>query len=146
MEIKTIEAISKIMAENGLTSFELEEKGIKLKLERKQEFVTASPVNITAPAVPQAVNTVSETTAEPAEKLNEVKSPTVGVFYTSPSPDSDAYVRVGSQVKKGDVLCIIEAMKLMNEITSEFDGEIVEICAGNGQVVEYGQPLFRVRS
>ncbi len=76
--------------------------------------------------------------------ITEVKSPMVGVFYDSPSPDAEPYVKVGSKVKKGDVLCIIEAMKLMNEITAQVDGEIVDVCAQNGQVVEYNQPLFKI--
>jgi acetyl-CoA carboxylase biotin carboxyl carrier protein len=69
----------------------------------------------------------------------------VGVFYTAPTPESEPYVKVGSTVKKGDVLCVIEAMKLMNEINSDQDGEIAEICAENGSVVEYGQTLFKLR-
>ena len=73
-----------------------------------------------------------------------VTSPMVGVFYASPSPTDPPFVTVGSKVKKGDVLCIIEAMKLMNEITAEEDGEIIDICAGNGSVVEYGQILFKM--
>ena len=68
----------------------------------------------------------------------------VGVFYSAPSPGATPYVSIGSKVKKGDVLCIIEAMKLMNEITSDFDGEIVDICVMDGDVVEYGQPLFKI--
>ncbi len=82
---------------------------------------------------------------EPApQKGSLVLSPTVGVFYAAASPESSPYVEVGSQVKKGDTLCIIEAMKLMNEIPSEVDGTVVEVCVGNGQVVEYNQPLFRI--
>ncbi len=76
--------------------------------------------------------------------VTEVKSPMVGVFYAAPSPDAEPFVQVGSKVKKGDVLCIIEAMKLMNEITAEQDGEIVDICVQNGDVVEYGQTLFKI--
>ena len=73
-----------------------------------------------------------------------VLSPTVGVFYSAPSPDARPFVEVGDQVKKGDTLCIIEAMKLMNEIPAELDGTVAEICVGNGQVVEFNQPLFRI--
>ena len=73
-----------------------------------------------------------------------MKSPAVGVFYAAPSPDSKPFVAVGDTVHKGDTLCIIEAMKLMNEINSEMDGEIAEVCVGNGQVVEYDQQLFRI--
>ena len=76
------------------------------------------------------------------EEKNAVKCPLVGVFYAAPSPDDEPFVRVGTQVKKGDVLCIVEAMKLMNEIVAEQDGVISEICVENGEVVEYGQPLF----
>ncbi len=68
----------------------------------------------------------------------------VGVFYSSPSPEAEPFVKVGSKVKKGDVLCIIEAMKLLNEINADTDGEIVDICVNNGDVVEYGQPLFKI--
>ena len=76
--------------------------------------------------------------------LKEVKSPMVGVFYQAPSPEADPYVHVGSKVKKGDVLCVIEAMKLLNEITADTDGEIVDVCVENGQLVEYGQVLFKI--
>ena len=75
----------------------------------------------------------------------EVKSPMVGVFYSAPSPESDPFVHIGNTVKKGDVLCILEAMKLMNEIQAEQDGEIVDICAKNGDVVEFGQVLFKIK-
>ena len=74
-----------------------------------------------------------------------MESPMVGVFYAAPSPDSEPYVSVGSSVNKGDVLCLIEAMKLMNEVTAEKSGVITEVCVENGQVVEYGQPLFRIK-
>ena len=87
--------------------------------------------------------------AEPIAEVQEkegayVRSPAVGVFYASPSPDSKPFVAVGDTVHRGDTLCIIEAMKLMNEIASDVDGKVVEICVGNGQVVEYDQPLFRI--
>ena len=76
--------------------------------------------------------------------MREIKSPMVGVFYASPSPDAAPFVQVGSKVKKGDVVCIIEAMKLMNELTADMDGEVVDVCVNNGDVVEYGQPLFKL--
>ena len=81
----------------------------------------------------------------PAAEGEAVTSPMVGVFYAAPSPDKEPYVSVGTQVKKGDVLCLIEAMKLMNEVTAETSGEICDICVENGQVVEYGQPLFMIK-
>lgn len=137
MDVKSIENLAKLMKENGLTSLELAQDGVSLKLERKSgpepAPAAASPF-VTAPVEP-----------EPApQKGSLVLSPTVGVFYTSASPESKPYVEVGSRVKKGDTLCIIEAMKLMNEIPSEVDGTVVEVCVGNGQVVEYNQPLFRI--
>ena len=79
------------------------------------------------------------------ENFKVVKSPMVGTFYSKPSPDKDNFVKVGDIIKKGQVICIVEAMKLMNEIESEFDGEIVEICVNDGDVVEYGMPLFKIK-
>ena len=79
------------------------------------------------------------------ENCKVVKSPMVGTFYSKPSPDAKAYVEVGSKVKKGDTLCIVEAMKLMNEIESEFDGEVIEVCVKDGDVVDYGKPLFKLK-
>ena len=82
---------------------------------------------------------------EKEENCKVVKSPMVGTFYSKPSPDAKAYVEVGSKVKKGDILCIVEAMKLMNEIESEFDGEVIEVCVKDGDVVDYGKPLFKLK-
>ena len=93
-----------------------------------------------APAAPAAAEQ-----AAPVQDGTPIESPMVGVFYSAPSPDSDPYVTVGSNVKKGDVVCLIEAMKLMNEVTAEKSGTITEICVENGQVVEYGQPLFLIK-
>lgn len=140
MDVKSIENLAKLMKENGLTSLELSQEGISLKLERGAEPMPipagqySPPPFVTAPVEP-----------EPAPKKGAlVLSPTVGVFYAAPSPESQPFVEVGSKVQKGDTLCIIEAMKLMNEIPSEVDGTVVEVCVGNGQVVEYNQPLFRI--
>ena len=147
MDMKKIESLARLMGETGLTALELCEGDARLKLERRQEVVAAAPavVPVAAPAAtgPQALGVASP---EPQEKKEGtlVLSPTVGVFYASPSPDARPFVEVGDQVKKGDTLCIIEAMKLMNEIPCEVDGTVAEICVGNGQVVEYNQPLFRI--
>ena len=113
---------------------------------------TPMPIPAVMPAAPvqaaPAAEAPAQESAVPASgsfsNLTEVKSPMVGVFYDSPSPEADPYVKVGDKVKKGDVLCIIEAMKLLNEITAEQDGEIVDICAHNADVVEYGQTLFKI--
>ncbi len=147
MDVKKIESLAKLMQETGLTALELSEGETVLKLERKQEVIAAAPVAaVSAPVTgPEVLGVVSQPEASQTQQEGTlVLSPTVGVFYASPSPDARPFVEVGDQVKKGDTLCIIEAMKLMNEIPAEVDGTIAEICVGNGQVVEYNQPLFRI--
>ncbi len=152
MEIKTIEELARVRKENGLSRLEISEEGSTVRLERERPMPDAfslgligeQPQRQPAPFTPAAVDG-SETGAQ-AKEGAYVTSPTVGVFYTAPSPESKAFVEVGDRVKKGDTLCIIEAMKLMNEIPAEMDGTVAEICASNGQVVEYNQPLFRIIS
>lgn len=141
MEIKEIESLARLMSENGLTGLEYTDGGVSLKLERRQE---APPFQQEAgsPFMPAPVEAPGQ---PPEEKEGTVVvSPTVGVFYAAASPESKPFVAVGDRVEKGDTLCIIEAMKLMNEIPAEVSGKIAEICVGNGQVVEYGQALFRI--
>lgn len=138
MDVKSIENLARLMKETGLTSLELSQEGISLKLERRSE-----PGQVPAPAASPFVSAPIEPEAAP-KKGSLMLSPTVGVFYAAPSPESAPFVEVGQRVRKGDTLCIIEAMKLMNEIPSEVDGTVVEICVSNGQVVEYNQPLFRI--
>lgn len=149
MDVKKIESLAKLMKETGLTGLELVEDGQQLRLERQVEVV-AAPVAAPAPAAPvpaasgaEALDVTHEEPA-PVKEGTLVLAPTVGVFYSAPSPDARPFVEVGDQVKKGDTLCIIEAMKLMNEIPAEVDGTVAEICVGNGQVVEFNQPLFRI--
>ena len=150
MDVKKIESLAKLMQETGLTGLELVEGDVELRLERQQEVVAVAPaapvmpVAAPAPAAGAEALGASHEQAAPQKEGTLVLSPTVGVFYASPSPDARPFVEVGDQVKKGDTLCIIEAMKLMNEIPSEVDGTVAEICVGNGQVVEYNQPLFRI--
>lgn len=141
MNVKTVEELARIMSENGLTALDIEDDGLKIKLERKCEAVAAA-----APVKPMTAEADSKPAASPAaqQEGTVVVSPTVGVFYAAASPDSEPFAEVGSPVKKGDTLCIIEAMKLMNEIPAECDGTVAEIYAENGQVVEFGQPLFRI--
>lgn len=145
MDVKQIESLARLMKENGLTALEFSEGEAKLKLERRTEPAAPAPA---APAAPPAAVAAALGVAPaeaPAQKEGTlVLSPTVGVFYSAPNPDSEPFVQVGDQVKKGDTLCIIEAMKLMNEIPAEADGTIAEVCVGNGQVVEFNQPLFRI--
>ena len=99
----------------------------------------------TVPSPTVEIITEETVASAPTTEGTPVESPMVGVFYAAPSPDSEPYVSVGSSVNKGDVLCLIEAMKLMNEVTAEKSGVITEVCVENGQVVEYGQPLFRIK-
>ena len=170
MDIKDIVTLIEAVSKNNLTSLVIEENGTKLSLkrEKEREIVTAVPP-VAAPAVsamglapglagagvtgipvtPEAslAGSVSAQAAETKEDIpsgNVVKSPLVGTFYSAPAPDADSFVKVGDTVKKGQVLGIIEAMKLMNEIPAEVDGTVAEICVGNGQVVEFNQPLFRI--
>ena len=144
MDVKKIESLARLMQETGLTGLELVEDGQQLRLERQVEVV-AAPVAAAAPAAPVAAALGVAPAEAPAQKEGTlVLSPTVGVFYSAPNPDSKPFVEVGDQVKKGDTLCIIEAMKLMNEIPAEVDGTVAEICVSNGQVVEFNQPLFRI--
>ncbi|MHC1695942.1 MAG: acetyl-CoA carboxylase biotin carboxyl carrier protein [Eubacteriales bacterium] len=123
--------------------------GVKIKLGKEQKILApsvmaqapaAAPVH-PAPAVPSPA--ASQPVADKAQDV--IKSPLIGVFYTSASPDSAPYVTIGKSVKRGEVICIIEAMKVMNEIESDTDGEIIDILVQNGQAVEFGQPLFSVR-
>lgn len=153
--ITLIDAVSK----SELTGFEYEANGVKLNLTKEKEqvqVVTAPQMVCTQEGVggtiaTTAVSTVqtgtgTETAAEAKELEGKViVSPLVGTFYAAPAEDAAPYVTVGDQVKKGQVVAIVEAMKLMNEIESDFDGEIVEVLVGNAEPVEYGQPLFRIK-
>ena len=150
MKIEEIRELAQIMKENGLGVLELQEDGTSLRLETAcatapvvQAVVPAAAPAAPAPA-PTAPATAQDGTPVDFNNLKEVKSPMVGMFYQAPSPEADPYVRVGSKVKKGDVLCVIEAMKLLNEITADTDGEIVDVCVENGQLVEYGQVLLKI--
>lgn len=146
MNVKIIEELARVMKENDLTALEVEEEGLSVKLEKKPEVgavLSAAPAKASAPFAPAAADG-AEAPVPQKEAGTLVISPTVGVFYAASSPDSKPFVEVGDHVKKGDILCIIEAMKLMNEIPAEMDGTIAEICVSNGQVVEYNQPLFRI--
>lgn len=144
-ETDYIDKLAKILADNGLTEISLEDGEQAVTLRR--EVVTMAAPQITsaipAPAAPQAVQP-AETPAAPAKKGTPITSPMVGTFYKSPSPDAEPFVKVGSTVNQGDVVCIVEAMKMMNEIESEVSGKVVEICVEDGQPVEFGQVLLYV--
>lgn len=152
MEIKEIRELAGILEDSGLTSLEFDDGTSKIKLEKnpsegcKNVYVngmTHAEAPQGAPVMPvQQTGAKAMPAAAPIGE--EIKSPMVGVFYTAASPEEAPFVSVGTKVKQGDVICIVEAMKLMNEIVAERDGEIVEICASNGEIVEYGQLLFRM--
>ena len=154
MNIKQIKALAQILAQNDLSALEINEGETRIRLERTAAQPVAQPGTVlVAPPMPAAAaQPMQEAPAsapvdDPGVDFNDVfeaKSPLVGVFYAAPSPGAEPFVRVGSRVKKGDVLCIVEAMKLMNEIQAERDGEIVDICVHDGDVVEFGQTLFKL--
>ena len=149
MNIKQIRELAQIVSENGLSAIEVAEGENRVRIERAVAAPAAVPAVVSMPA-PAAAPTApapapaAEETNVDFNRTREIKSPMVGVFYAAPSPDAKPFVEVGSKVKKGDIVCIVEAMKLMNEITAEEDGVIAEICAANGQVVEFGTELFRI--
>ena len=148
MDKKKLREIISVFRESGLAKMEISETTagdtFSLKLEAPGSSVQPAPV-----AVQNVQGAAEEKVAEPEQikdynKYRDIKSPMVGIFYAAPSPDAEPFVKVGSKVKKGDTLCIIEAMKLMNDVVAEEDGEIVEICAENGSLVEFGQTLFKI--
>ena len=160
MNLDDVREILALMRDNGLSEFEIERDGLKLRL-RKDSAGTVVTAPLVAAAytqsaiAPQPVLPVAASagTAPPAAEAGEteielavVKSPIVGTFYRSSEPGSPAFVEVGASVKKGQVLCIIEAMKLMNEIDSEYEGEIANIYVENGQPVQYGERLFAIKT
>jgi acetyl-CoA carboxylase biotin carboxyl carrier protein len=146
MNIRQIRELAQILRQNGLSSIEVTEGESHVRLEC---CVQGAPPQ-SAPAAPsgdaarQGSVEVGKDAGIDFNDIVEIKSPLVGVFYAAPSPEAEPFVRVGGRVKKGDVLCIVEAMKLMNEITATRDGEIVDVCIQNGSVVEFGQTLFKL--
>ena len=155
MEVKEIIELMKAMSENGMTGFELEEGDWKLSMKREKKIV-ATPVVMQVPGQGSMIQTADVTAMEQVSGENAEKKisrisekvitcPLVGTFYSSPAPDAEDYVKVGDTVKKGQVIGIVEAMNLMNEIESEYDGIVEEILVKNEETVEYGQPLFRIR-
>ena len=157
MELDKIITLIKTVSDSNLTQFSLEEGNLKISMKTdKQTKVISAPVMplpTAGESVPFAVISAAEE-VQKAEALvggetepegNVVKSPLVGTFYNAPSPEAEAFVKPGDTVKKGQVLGIVEAMKLMNEIESEFDGVVKQVLVENEQVVEYGQPLFVIQ-
>jgi acetyl-CoA carboxylase biotin carboxyl carrier protein len=149
LELKDIRAIIDLMKKNDLAVFKLEKEGFKLELEahRPPPFVSVLPGHQGVPAAPLAGYSVPSQSAPPAATADhkEIVSPMVGTFYRAPSPDSAPYIKEGQEISEETVVCIIEAMKVMNEIKAEVKGVITEVLVENGTAVQYGQPLFRVK-
>ena len=147
MDLKEIKALIDLMQKNGLTAFEMEKDGFRISLAKEAGYAPAmayaAPPAAPAAAVPAPAAAPAE--AAPAASGKEIPSPMVGTFYSSPSPESPAFVKVGQKVTPDTVVCIIEAMKVMNEIKAEVSGTITEVAAENGQPVQFGQALFRYK-
>ncbi|MFD2925930.1 acetyl-CoA carboxylase biotin carboxyl carrier protein [Halobacillus naozhouensis] len=164
LKVQEIRELIKLIDDSHIDEFSYESDGTKVSMKKNSEqVVTEVPTEVKQSAVPQQTQPVQEEQTqrkEPAVEKKEqetqseesshydkeVISPMVGTFYQSPSPDQGPYVQVGDQVKQESVVCIVEAMKLFNEIEAEVSGEIVEILVNDGELVEYGQPLFRVKT
>ena len=154
MEFENLLTLIKTVSDSELTDFDYEENGTRIRLKKKKETVVVSDTSSNVPVMGlenirtvenvAAVNTANTQADNSEPEGMIVKSPLVGTFYAAPAEDADPFVSVGDQVKKGQTLAIVEAMKLMNEIESDFDGKVAEIYVENGQAVEYGQPLFRI--
>ena len=154
MEFENLLTLIKTVSDSELTDFDYEENGTRIRLKKKKETVVVSGASSNVPVMGlenirtvenvAAVNTANTQADNSEPEGIIVKSPLVGTFYAAPAEDADPFVSVGDQVKKGQTLAIVEAMKLMNEIESDFDGKVAEIYVENGQAVEYGQPLFRI--
>ena len=167
MKVEQVLQLIQAVSDSELTEFKYEEDGVKLSLKKTEGKIVQVQAPVAAPAVVQAAPAVipaapaapaplapapeidirigEASAAEEAPAGNIVKSPLVGTFYAAPAEDAEPFVKVGDSVKEGQVLAIVEAMKLMNEIESDFTGTVAEILVENGQAVEYGQPLFVIK-
>jgi acetyl-CoA carboxylase biotin carboxyl carrier protein len=149
LELKDIKAVIDLMRKNDLSVFEMEKDGFRLKLQKGSgdQPVSSQPAAAAPPAATVPATAAGETASAPAKSapLKDIVSPMVGTFYRANSPDSPAFVEVGKEVSEESVVCIIEAMKVMNEIKAETKGVIAEIVAENGKPVQFGQVLFRVK-
>ena len=154
MDLKDIKLIIDLMKKNDLSVFKMEKEGFKIVLERGSSGGSSGGYSIVSPALAPAALALAPAAAAPVEPAaapapvaegHEISSPMVGTFYEAGSPESPAYVKVGDSVTDETVVCIIEAMKVMNEIKAETKGVITEVLAQNGKPVQFGQPLFRVK-
>jgi acetyl-CoA carboxylase biotin carboxyl carrier protein len=149
MDLNLIKKLVKIVDTTEITDLEVEENGFRVKIAKKiRGFQTFTQPQIISQSVPVTEKSVEEklpAKPEAQENVHEIRSPIVGTFYRAPAPDADSYVNVGDTVSTGTVLCIVEAMKLMNEIESDISGKIIKILVENGKPVEYNQPLFQIQ-
>ena len=147
MNIENVKALADVLSDYGLTAVETGEGENHIRIE-KNTIIGSVQAQTDAASAPIMLDSyLNAKTGDQSVDFNhliEVTSPLVGVFYSAPSPDCETFVSIGSKVKKGDVLCIIETMKLMNEILADQDGEIVDICVKNGDIAEFGQVLFKM--
>jgi len=153
MDFKEIEDIVKFISGTDIVEFELERPNGKVKIKRgvsRSDITEIRPDVGIPPGVAVSEQKIEEQRGEKeaakSEKIKQITSPMVGTFYRAPSPDAQSFVEVGGTVKKGQIVCIVEAMKLMNEIESEFNGKVVSILIENGQPVEYGEPLLVIET
>lgn len=157
MDLQLIQNLLNMISESDVNEVSIEEGNLKIKIKKRGDAAPAPEQVYYAPPAPAAQTsapaaTASETPAASAsaapasDQAKPVKSPIVGTFYSAPTPESEPFVKVGDTVKKGDVLCIVEAMKIMNEIEAEFGGKIVQVLAKEAQPVEFDQPLFMIES
>ena len=159
MDLKDIRLLIKMVDESGVDEVRLAQGDFRISIKKNAPVVVSAPQqsspvyslpsqqqvpSFAPPAQSPPQDSAPKTEAKPSANLHEVKSPIVGTFYSSPAPDADAYVKVGDTVKQGDVLCIVEAMKLMNEIEADVSGKVVKILVETGKPVEYNQPLFLI--
>lgn len=150
MNLKEIRELLQLMTDHDLSEIEIEKEGMRIKLKKGADGILTQHVTSSAPAVmsaPSAGAAPVQASVAPAGDPNVyiVRSPMVGTFYAAPAPDQPPYASVGQQIREGDVLCIVEAMKLMNEIKSDKAGTILEVMVQNGQAVEFDQPLFKFK-
>lgn len=145
MELEELKELMGLLKESDVTELQIEKDGVKVKIKREKFY---GHLEVQQPVFSDKRETKKEAETSPEAEIEgrlfTVTSPIVGTFYRTPSPESDAFVEIGTRVKKGQVLCIIEAMKLMNEIESEVDGVVVRALVENGNPVEYGEPLFLI--
>lgn len=151
MDLILIKKLFKLVENSEVTDLEIEENGTRIKIAKKVRISQSASYQIPASATEPQRHTdamekeVQVQKEEPSASYHEIKSPIVGTFYRAPAPDADSYVQVGDTVAPGTVLCIVEAMKLMNEIESDISGKIIKILVENGKPVEYNQPLFLIQ-